>query len=340
LKKKTNESGPTSCTSTNNVRVLGGGPAGSMAAIGACREGAARVEIVERSRFPRHKVCGEFLSPEIAPILQRAGLLEAFLQQAPWSVRRMAVYLGSTEKRAVLPEPAFGLSRYTFDELLWSTAARLGTQHVGAGEPTIIATGRPPSPAAKGSRLFGFKAHFDGPSDDAVELYFRHDAYVGINCIEGGRTNVCGIAPESALKAAGFEPESLMMTSAPLRHRLAPLTRTMDWIFTGPLAFGQRWKPEGSALLCGDALSFVDPFTGSGLLCAALTGSLAGEHAARGLEPAAHLAACRKAIGRPFFFSSALRSIAGTDWAERLLPFVPGQWLYRLTRPPAVRVSW
>lgn len=313
--------------------MLGGGPAGSMAAIRACREGAASVEILERSRFPRHKVCGEFLSPEIAPILERAGVLDAFLQREPWAVRRMAVFLGSAEKRAVLPEAAFGLSRYCFDELLWNEAAKLGTRHVEVGEATVIATGRPASPEAKGSRLFGFKAHFDGPTDDAVELYFQGDTYVGINCIEGGRTNVCGLAPESALKAVGFEPETLLWQSAALRARLAPLKRCMDWVFTGPLAFGQRWNPEGTALLCGDALSFVDPFTGSGLLCAAVTGSLAGIHAARGVSAAEHLTACRRAIGLPFFFSSTLRALAGTEWAERLLPFVPGQWLYRLTRP-------
>ncbi len=304
-----------------------------MAAIRARLEGAD-VEVIERSRFPRHKVCGEFLSPEILPLLDRAGVLDAFLALGPWPVRRMAIYLGKTEKRAALPEPAYGLSRFAFDDLLWRSAASLGARHVDAGVPGILAAGRPPSPQAKGARLFGFKAHFDGPADDAVELYFQRNAYVGINCVEGGRTNVCGLAPESVLKAVGFEPEALT-TGGALDSRLKPLARSMDWLFTGPLAFGQRWKPEGSALPCGDALSFVDPFTGSGLLCAVLTGSLAGVHAARGTGLAEHLDACRRAIGRPFVLSSALRSLAGTQWAEYLLPFVPGHLLYRLTRPTA-----
>ena len=43
-------------------------PAGCCAALAAAREGAD-VRITERSQFPRHKVCGEFLSPEIAPVL-------------------------------------------------------------------------------------------------------------------------------------------------------------------------------------------------------------------------------------------------------------------------------
>ena len=49
------------------VHVVGGGPAGVMAAFAAMREGAG-VRIFEKSAFPRHKVCGEFLSPAILPL--------------------------------------------------------------------------------------------------------------------------------------------------------------------------------------------------------------------------------------------------------------------------------
>ena len=53
------------------VHVVGGGPAGAMAAFAAMREGAG-VRIFEKSAFPRHKVCGEFLSPPILPLLRLA----------------------------------------------------------------------------------------------------------------------------------------------------------------------------------------------------------------------------------------------------------------------------
>ena len=72
-------SAPTSFTSTPNpVVILGAGPAGSIAAIQAQREGA-KVQLIERCSFPKHKVCGEFFSPEILPILDRAGVLDRFL---------------------------------------------------------------------------------------------------------------------------------------------------------------------------------------------------------------------------------------------------------------------
>jgi flavin-dependent dehydrogenase len=53
----------------SRITVIGGGPAGCAAALAAMSEGSA-VTLYEKSRFPRHKVCGEFLSPELVPALE------------------------------------------------------------------------------------------------------------------------------------------------------------------------------------------------------------------------------------------------------------------------------
>jgi flavin-dependent dehydrogenase len=97
------------------VTVLGAGPAGASAAIAALQAGAA-VDLIEKSRFPRHKVCGEFLSPEIAQILERLGVWSAFQACGPVSIRRLSLYFAKSEKHCRLPEAAFGLSRYSFDQ--------------------------------------------------------------------------------------------------------------------------------------------------------------------------------------------------------------------------------
>ncbi|MBC7927549.1 MAG: FAD-dependent oxidoreductase, partial [Bryobacteraceae bacterium] len=68
-------SAPISSTSTSSLVILGGGPAGSIAALTALREGSS-VTLMERATFPKHKVCGEFLSPEIVPVLESVGVLE------------------------------------------------------------------------------------------------------------------------------------------------------------------------------------------------------------------------------------------------------------------------
>jgi flavin-dependent dehydrogenase len=57
---------------TARIHILGGGPAGSAAALAALRQGARNgVRVIEKSRLPRHKVCGEFFSPEIGPELEQ-----------------------------------------------------------------------------------------------------------------------------------------------------------------------------------------------------------------------------------------------------------------------------
>jgi hypothetical protein len=252
----------------------------------------------------------------------------------------MELHFGSKPKIARLPEAAYGLSRYEYDQLLYRRAIEQGAQPAYEANPDanpqIWASGRRPDrPETRGERVFGFKAHYAGPAEDAVELYFFRGCYVGINCVEDGKTNVCGLAPESLLNQFGFEIDDLVHSSPALRARLNPLSRLMKWMNVGPLVFQNHLRQEAQPGVyeAGDALSFVDPFTGSGLLSAAITGELAGSYAARGLSAQDHRKACRKALAKPFGISSVLRQIAGTRWAEQLAGFVPGEWLYRLTRP-------
>src|SRR5439155_8249768 len=97
---------------------------------------------------------------------------------------------------------------------------------------------------SRGSRQFGFKAHFTGPADDAVELFFFNRCYVGINSVEAGITNVCGLGPEDVLHRYDFDFDRLLADSPALRSRLAPLNRSMKWLSTGPLHYGQSFDPS------------------------------------------------------------------------------------------------
>ncbi len=58
------------------VIVVGGGPAGSSAAYFLASQGLD-VMVVDRARFPRDKICAEYLSPECSRILDRMGALDA-----------------------------------------------------------------------------------------------------------------------------------------------------------------------------------------------------------------------------------------------------------------------
>jgi flavin-dependent dehydrogenase len=309
------------------ITILGSGPAGSAAAIAARIEGRT-VHIIEKSKFPRHKVCGEFFSPEIQPELERLRIWDDFLAAGPARIARMKLHFGRREKSSRLPEPAWGLSRYTFDHLMH----RRIESAADATDPAIVASGRQ-SVESRGRRLFGFKAHFEGPQDDAVELFFFRGCYVGVTAVEAGMTNVCGLGPEDVLKAVDFDYDRVIVQSSPLAARLAPLTRRMKWISTGPLRFGQTFSPREKYYLAGDALSFVDPFTGSGLVAAVKTGALAGVCAAGDIPHRDYYANCRRILKKPFEIAGIFRDAVSSGWAERLAGLVPGRVLFSLTRP-------
>lgn len=327
------------------VRIVGGGPAGSAAALAGLDLGAP-VTIYEKANFPRHKVCGEFFSPETAGVLERLGVQERFFRQRPASIRRLVLSIEHSAKTWRLPEAAYGLSRYTFDCMLLEAARERGAAiergraAIDTANSTIVATGRnyTLAHAGRGNRLFGFKAHFDGPIDDAVELYFFSRCYVGVSSVEDGRTNVCGLAPEDMLRRFDFEIDRFLATHRPLFKRLEPLRRAMEWVHVGPLVFRRGFQDKRPGIYpVGDALCFVDPFTGSGMLSAMLTGALGGQAAARGEDSGIHLERCAKTLRRPFMIASLLRRIIESGWAERLLPVVPSWLLFHVTRPGKLR---
>lgn len=329
------------------VHIIGAGPAGSAAAIAAAQDGAL-VRLFEKSAFPRHKVCGEFLSPEIAPLLERLGVWTQFAQAHPASLKQINLYFGSKRKHWRLGEPAFGLSRYALDDLLMKHAAACGAtvmRDTGEAPPasdasTVLAHGRKTS-APKGSRLFGLKAHFSGPVDDAVDLFFFSGCYAGVSAVENRITNVCALAPETRLQEHGFEIDSLLECSPPLRERLAPLQRNMEWLVTGPLVFHNNLHgaPPQNTYWAGDALGFVDPFTGSGILAALITGRIAGTAAARHLPAADYVRQCRRSLGVQYRTASFLRAMIQNGTAEKLAGLAPGSWLFELTRPRSAGIS-
>jgi menaquinone-9 beta-reductase len=321
---------------TGEIQIAGAGPAGTAAAIAALSQGAA-VHIYERSLHAKHKVCGEFVSREAFRVLERLGVAPAFFELKPSVIRRCALHLGAHVKEWTLGEPAFGLSRLALDRLLLERAVAAGARlsrgttfrEGDSRDRVILASGRR-GLASRGGRLFGFKAHFSGPVTDSVELYFTRFGYVGISAVEDGETNVCGLASEETLRRYDFDVDALLAGEPAVSAHLRPLARTMRWLTTGPLSFS-RVPREADVYLAGDGLGFIDPFTGSGILNALMTGRLAGIAAATGKSAAEHLRTCSSLLDGPFATSAALRALLRTRVRE-LAVLIPGNWLYKFTR--------
>jgi geranylgeranyl reductase family protein len=72
------------------VVVVGGGPAGASTAWALAREGAD-VLVIDRARFPRDKICAEYLSPQASRILSDMGVLDEIERTNPAHLAGMRV---------------------------------------------------------------------------------------------------------------------------------------------------------------------------------------------------------------------------------------------------------
>ena len=82
--------------------VIGGGPAGSTAALALARAGWS-VAIVEKSVFPRRKVCGEYISATTWPVLRELGVADGLASHAGPPVRRVGFFTADAMLEAPMP---------------------------------------------------------------------------------------------------------------------------------------------------------------------------------------------------------------------------------------------
>ncbi len=111
------------CAGVWDALIIGAGPAGSMAArhLAAC---GRRVLLLDRSRFPREKVCGDALAPDALAVLQRAGLAER-VQRIGHGVDGLRVFSPS-QIEAEIRGSFLMLRRRALDALLAQAAIEAG----------------------------------------------------------------------------------------------------------------------------------------------------------------------------------------------------------------------
>ncbi len=111
-----------------DVVVIGGGPAGATASLQLARAGYS-VCLVERRRFPRETLCGEFLSHEVIGIIRNLGIESELLLLGPARITRFTL---CPDRGPMFSEPlgftGYGMKRGAFDQLLLSTAEKNGVK--------------------------------------------------------------------------------------------------------------------------------------------------------------------------------------------------------------------
>src|SRR5271165_2061071 len=206
-----------------DIAIVGAGPAGSSAAITAARFGA-KIVLCESGEFPRHKVCGEFVSAEslgmLTDLVQSVSDADRILRAAP-AIDRVRLLLDRSTVTARMTPPALSIPRYDLDSLLWRAARQAGVQarsscevHAVRGvgpfqvdtslgtfeaSAVIIAAGRwsrftPRIPIPDGPKWIGLKAHFrESQTPRSTDLYFFEHGYCGVQPVSEDVVNACAM---------------------------------------------------------------------------------------------------------------------------------------------------
>ena len=293
-----------------DVIVIGGGPAGTSAAI-TCAGSGARGLLLERGRYPRHKVCGEFVSAESLDLLvDLLAPLPAWSLSDAIRIPRLQMFLDGRKLQAPVDPPAASISRWDLDAALWDSAERCGVDsrqqtsvqsisgtgpflvETSAGEfesrAVINASGRwsnlnsvPSGIQNHPAKWLGLKGYFSETSAPAsADLYFFDGGYCGVqqtgltNEVDGsGRVNACAMVRADVARTL---PE--VFACHPVLHERSRGWRPLsDPVSTSPLVFHKPQPERDGILMAGDAAAFIDPFVGDGISLALRSGRLAGE---------------------------------------------------------------
>jgi len=263
------------------IEIVGGGVAGLSLGLALLRSGIP-VTLYEAGHYPRHRVCGEFISG-LDPDTTRILAIEEFIADA-WPHRSAAYHLRNERLPTfTLPTLAWGISRHTFDARLaaafLAAGGNLSVETRLAGEETppgrVFATGR----SRSGPFWVGLKVHlFDYPLAADLEIHLGQGAYLGLSRTETGRINLCGIFSPQAVRARGLALITEYLRGAGLQalaKRVEAARFDPESLCRAAAPLGSRRCANSDRVQIGDACATIPPFTGNGLAMALQGAALA-----------------------------------------------------------------
>lgn len=257
---------------TETITINGGGLTGLSLAI-ALRNRGVPVILHEAGNYPRHRVCGEFISGVSPQTLDALGISETLSDALRHT--DVAWFAGDRLLRKnKLPAPALGISRQLLDDRLQRLAEKLGAE-IHTGSRQLPEPGKPASVWTAGRRptrgkWIGLKAHIRNIASTAhLEMHSGPTGYLGITPVENGWSNACGLfRADRSIKATHQD-----LLPAYLRKNgntaLAAAIESAGWkpdSFTAVAGFALGLQPPTPGILAlGDSHSIIPPFTGNGM---------------------------------------------------------------------------
>ena len=318
------------------ITIVGGGLAGLTLGIGLRQRGVP-VAIHEAGYYPRHRVCGEFISGRGQATLTRLGLRELFDQTGAVSARTTA-FFSATQSTAprLLPAAAICISRFSLDAALAKKFCELGGELLASnrfceafGEGNVRATGRQVQTESGGARWFGLKIHARNVALTAdLEMHVSPRGYVGLCKINDGEVNVCGLFRKRADENGEAKSRLELLRGqpgSPLRQRLANAAFDENsFCAVAGLSLHPQQADARAEICIGDAITMIPPVTGNGM-------SMAFESAELALVP---LAAWSRGETSWIEARQKIARDCDTVFARRL---AWAKWLQRIVLTPALQ---
>lgn len=295
----------------SDIIIIGGGLAGLSAACSLSQKGR-QVLLLEKSDYPRHKVCGEYVSREVLPFLSSMGFNPFEIGAVEISEFSLFDEKGNRVDSA-LPLGGFGLSRYAFDHGLYKLALNSGCEVRKERVTNILSNKGQFEVQTRSGRhftakvvlgAFGKRSNLDKSLDrpfmnkkapylaakyhvrgefpaERVGLYHFDGGYCGVSMVENGELNICYIVDYERFKKHG-DLEGFENTVLRQHPSLGPILRNSTMSFDRQLAISQisfenKSRAERDILMMGDTAGMIHPLCGNGMAMAIASAQMASD---------------------------------------------------------------
>ena len=295
----------------SEVIIIGGGLAGLTSAIHLTKMGC-KVIVIEKNHYPKHKVCGEYISNEVLPYFDWLNINIDELKPTHISTLEFSSESGRTIETK-LPLGGFGISRYTLDQALYLKALSqncdiiedqvnevifkddyfevyLASGKVLTSKVVLGGFGKRSNLDVKMKRDFieqkspwlAVKSHYKGNfPDDVVGLHNFKGGYCGVSKIENNLLNICYLTNFKSFKKYKNIEEFQEKVVAQNPH-LKNILEYSESVFDKPLTISQicfekKENVEDHILMMGDTAGLIHPLCGNGMAMAIHSAKLASD---------------------------------------------------------------
>lgn len=302
----------------SEIVIIGGGLAGLTSAIHLTKMGR-KVVVVEKNSYPKHKVCGEYISNEILPYFDWLGIDIEALQPTKITQLQFSSESGRSIS-AKLPLGGFGVSRYTLDYALYLKALSQNCEiledqvnevifiedffevHLLSGKiltakAALAGFGKRSNIDVKLNRSFlqkkspwlAVKSHYKGNfSADVVGLHNFKGGYCGVSKIENNIINICYIVNFKSFKKykniAEFQ-QKIVCQNPHLKNILEKSTPVFEKpLSISQICFDKKENVENHILMMGDTAGLIHPLCGNGMAMAVHSAKIASEETLKFLK--------------------------------------------------------